>query len=186
VTLRDPPPSDQEVLDALAAYAAAKQRDVIARALDAARERLSMDAAFVSTITTEIQRVDQLTGDSSALGFTTGTVVPIRETYCSRMIDGQLPSLVPDTAAEPCLEGLPLTATIGAYVGVPVRLSDGRIHGTLCCASGEPRTGFGADELRFMEVLAGIVAVEIDRSEGSRAEAAERLLQRSPRDPSAA
>lgn len=182
---RDPEPSDQEVLDALAAYAAARERDVIERALEAARERLCMDAAYVSTITAEVQRVDQVAGDSSAMGFTRGTTLPLRETYCSRMLAGTLSNLVPDTAAEPGLAGLAVTARVGAYVGVAIRLGDGRLHGTLCAASAEPRPEFGPEELHFMEVLAGILAAEIDRTEGSRAGAAERLLHRSPATPSA-
>jgi GAF domain-containing protein len=173
---------DTEVLDALTAFAAAKQRDVIALALDAARDRLHMDAAYVSTITPEIQRVDQVAGDTSALGFTVGTTLPLEETYCSRMLTGELPQLVPDTAAEPCLANLAVTANIGAYVGIPIKLADGRLHGTLCCASGEPRNTFGPDELHFMEVLAGIVAGEIDRTEGNLAQATDRLRHH-PTDP---
>lgn len=183
---RDLKASDQEVLDALAAVAAAQERDVIARALDAARERLQMDAAYVSTITTEFQRVDQVAGNATPMGFDVGTTLPLRETYCRQMLDGSLPNLVPDTAAEPGIAGLDVTARVGAYVGVPILLADGRLHGTLCAASCEARDAFGPDELRFMEVLARIVAIEIDRSEGSRAKAADRLLHRPAAGPPAA
>jgi GAF domain-containing protein len=175
---RDPEASDQEVLEALAAYAAARERDVIDRALEAARERLRMDAAYLSTITPDIQRVDRVAGDSSAMGFAAGTTLPLPETYCNQMLAGTLPNLVPDTSAEPGIAGLQVTTRVGAYVGVPIRLADGRLHGTLCAASAEPRPQFGREELRFMEVLAGILAGEIDRAEGSRAEAADRLLRR--------
>jgi GAF domain-containing protein len=182
----DSPTDDAEILAALAAVAAARQRDVIVRALEAARERLHMDAAYVSTITPEVQRVDQVSGDTAALGFEAGTTLPLDETYCSRMLRGELPQLVPDTSAEPCVRDLAATANIGAYVGMPIKLADGRLHGTLCCASGEPRATFGPDELHFMEVLAGIVAGEIDRSVGSLAAATDRLSHRSPDQPSTA
>ncbi|MGI8801904.1 MAG: GAF domain-containing protein [Solirubrobacteraceae bacterium] len=176
----DPGSSDQEVLDALAAFAAAKERDVIARALDAARERLRMDTAYVSTVTPEIQRVDRVAGASAPLGFVAGTTAPFAQTYCSRMLTGEIPNLIPDSRADPALRDLPFTATIGSYAGVPIRLADGRVHGTLCCASGEATTTtLGPDELHFLEVLATIVAAEIDRTEGSRSEAADRLLHRS-------
>lgn len=173
--------TDQEVLDALAAFAAAKERDVIARALDAARDRLRMDTAYVSTVTSEIQRVDQVAGASAPLGFVAGTTAPIEETFCSRMLTGEIPNLIGDARANPVLRDLAFAATIGSYAGVPIRLADGRLHGTLCCASGEATTTtLGPDELHFLEVLATIVAAEIDRTEGSRVEAADRLLHRPP------
>ena len=178
MAIADPPPTDAEVLAALTAFAAAKERDVIARALDAARERLSMDAAFVSTITSEIQRVDEVVGDSKPLGFEKGTTLRLAETYCDKMLKGELASLVPDTSAEPILTSLAVTTNIGAYVGVPIKLADGRLHGTLCCASARPQAAFGEAELRFMQVLATIVAGEIDRTEGSLARAADRLAHR--------
>jgi GAF domain-containing protein len=81
---------------------------------------------------------------------------------------------VPDTRAEPVVRDLIATRTIGAYVGVPVTLADGRVHGTLCCASSQPRGGLGNEELRFMRVLAGIIASRVDQAEGDVA----RLLAR--------
>lgn len=174
----EPDPTGQELLDALAAFAAAKERDLIARALDAARQRLHMDAAYVSTITPDLQRVDAVTGDTSPFGIGEGTTAPLAETYCSRMLSGELPNLVPDTALEPSVQGLAATAVVGAYAGVPIRLADGRLHGTLCCVSGATQPGLGADELRFMQVLAGIIATELDHTEKSRAESAARLLDR--------
>ena len=52
---------------------------------------------------------------------------------------------------------MPVIRDIGSYIGVPVKLSDGRVHGSLCWASKGPRPDLGEPELRFMEVLAGIV-----------------------------
>jgi GAF domain-containing protein len=56
-----------------------------------------------------------------------------------------------------------------------VQLSDGRVHGSLCCASNEPRPGLGEPELRFMQVLAGIVAARIERAQGSMVRLAKRF-----------
>ena len=81
---------------------------------------------------------------------------------------------MPDTRAEPVVRDLIATRTIGAYVGVPVTLADGRVHGTLCCASSQPQDGLGDEELRFMRVLAGIIASRVDQAEGDVA----RLLAR--------
>jgi GAF domain-containing protein len=48
------------------------------------------------------------------------------------------------------------------------------LHGTLCCASSQPQDGLGDEELRFMQVLAGIIASRVDQAEGDVA----RLLAR--------
>lgn len=155
------PPEDREVLDRLAA---AHEADAIERALLAARERLGMDAAYVSHIDSRRQRVDELSGDSTGLGFQTGAEIPIEDSYCARMLRGELPNLVPDTSVEPVLAGLPPTERIGSYVGVPVVLSDGTVHGSLCCASTEPKVHLGDAEVAFLRVLAGMVAARVERA----------------------
>jgi GAF domain-containing protein len=134
-----------------------------------------MDAAYVSTITPQAQEIDEFVGDSTALGYGAGSVIPIEETYCSRMLSGQLANVVPDTRAEPAVRDLRATKRIGAYVGVSIKLADGTIHGTMCAASSTPRPGLGDEELRFMHVLARIVAEQIDRSRSEQARAAARL-----------
>ena len=155
------PARDRATLDQIAA---ARDEDTIQRALDAARKRLEMDAAYVSVLDSTRQLITGLAGDGEAVGLRPGGEVPIEKTYCARMLNGELPSVVPDTAAEPAVRDLELTKQIGAYVGMPVRLADGRLHGTLCCASSRPRHELGDAELAFMRVLAEMVAARIDRA----------------------
>lgn len=159
------PGRDRETLDQIAA---ARDEDTIERALDAARLRLGMDAAYVSVVDSKRQLITDLAGDGEALGFCAGTELPVEKTYCARMLNGELPNVVPDTSAEPAVRELEATANVGAYVGVPVRLADGSVHGTLCCASAAPRRELGDAELAFMRVLAGMVATRIDRTHGPR------------------
>ena len=51
---------------------------------------------------------------------------------------------------------------VGAYVGVPVRLGDGTVYGSLCCVSREPAPGLADRDARMLEVLARIVADQIE------------------------
>jgi GAF domain-containing protein len=151
---------DRKTLDLIVA---AEEKSTIDTALAAARERLSMDAAYVTTVTSEIQRIDRISGDPRALGVEPGTEIPIEKTYCHRMLAGKMPNVVPDTSREPAVSDLAATRLIGAYIGVPIELSDGRIHGTLCASSTVPREQLGEDEVRFMKVLARIVANRLQR-----------------------
>lgn len=155
-----------EYAEALRRIESAREQDVVEQALTAARDRLRMDAAYITTMDPRQQTIDAVVGDASALGITPGLVVPIEQTYCRHMLSGDMPNVVPDTRAEPAVRDLVATQTIGAYVGVPVTLADGRLHGTLCCASSHRKDGLGDEELRFMQVLAGIIATRADRAEG--------------------
>ncbi len=159
------PDRDRETLERIAT---AREADTIDRALTAARERLRMDAAYVTHVNSERQLIDEVSGDSSAMGFGSGTEVPTEDTYCSRMLSGALPNVVPDTSKEPAVRGLGATSLVGSYVGVAITLADGSVHGTLCAASSEPREQLGDEELAFMRVLAGMVANRIDRSHADR------------------
>ena len=64
----------------------------------------------------------------------------MEQTLCGLMIDGRLPNGVPDAKNDERVEDLDVTqeADIGSYVGVPLRVSDRRLYGTLCCLSHSP------------------------------------------------
>jgi len=57
----------------------------------------------------------------------------------------------------------PVAAGVGAYVGVPLRLSDGRLYGSFCCLSHEARPELGAAEHRVMSLLARLIGDELER-----------------------
>jgi GAF domain-containing protein len=111
-------------------------------------------------------------------------VLPLEQTFCMRMLAGEIPGIVPDTRAEPAISELDATREFHAYVGVPVKLSDGRVHGTLCCVSREPRAGLESEDLRFMQILAGIVATRVERARGDLARLTERFRRSASAEPS--
>ena len=158
----------------------ARESDVVEKALSAAREHLGMDAAYIATVDSRKQTIEVMVGKTNAEALVAGAVIPVEQTYCARMLTGEIPNIVPDVGAEPGLRNVTVIRDIGAYIGVPVKLSDGRVHGSLCCASNGPRPDLGEPELRFMEVLAGIVAARLDRAHGSMVRLARRFAQSDP------
>jgi GAF domain-containing protein len=164
-----------EYVDLLEKLEAAQELDVVEQALAAARGHLGMDAAYITTIDSRHQTIHGILGDPDVAERYQDSVFPIEQTYCIRMLNGDIPNVVPDTRAQPALRDLAVSQEIGAYVGVPVTLSDGRVHGSLCCVSREPMEGIGADELRFMQILAGIVATRLERARGDLARLTERF-----------
>jgi EAL domain-containing protein (putative c-di-GMP-specific phosphodiesterase class I) len=137
----------------------------IDRMLSLARAALDMDVAFVSAFADGEAIVEAADGDAESFGVRLGTQVPLVETYCQRMLKGRLPSVIRDAMHDPRTADLPITrdAEIGAYVGVPVRLWDGSLYGTLCCLSHDPEPTLNARDIRFMRVVAEIVAEQLDR-----------------------
>lgn len=170
-----PVPALSDYDELLEKLESAQEAEVVELALVAARERLGMDASYITTIDSRIQTIHALLSDPDTVNRYQGAVFPVEQTYCMRMLGGEIPSAVPDTRAEPAISELPVTSEFHAYLGVPVKLSDGSVHGTLCCVSRETRPGLGPDEVRFMQVLADIVGARVDRVHGDIARLTERF-----------
>jgi GAF domain-containing protein len=155
--------------EAIERIEAARENDVIEQALVAARERLGMNAAYVTTIDPRVQMLEAIVGDPDIVNTYSGVVMPLEETFCQLMLNGEIPNVVRDTRVEPAMRHLAATREFGAYVGVPVRLADGRVHGTVCCVSRDAKLDLGPEELRFMQVLAGIIAARLEQVQGDMA-----------------
>lgn len=139
-------------------------QQTLPRMLKAIRSHLNMDVAFVAEFVDGrrvFRRVDLRPG--------LGTQVQLPEvggghlleaTYCKRIVDGILPELIPDTALEAEICDLAATRQlhIGAYMGVPLRLNDGHVYGTLCCYSFEPDRSLNDRDLGLLRVIAEAVS----------------------------
>jgi serine phosphatase RsbU (regulator of sigma subunit) len=55
-----------------------------------------------------------------------------------------------------------LDLDIGSYIGVPIQLANGDVYGTLCAIDPATRT-FTADELALLQILARLLAFQIER-----------------------
>jgi EAL domain-containing protein (putative c-di-GMP-specific phosphodiesterase class I) len=145
--------------------------------LEAAREYLDMDVAFVAEFAGTEQVFRHVAGDAALFRLSSSLRVPLGWMYCKAMADGQLPEALPDTAGNPLAAAMPITveAQIGSYVGVPVSLPDGRIWGSMACISRRPDHSVGKRDVRFMRMLARIYAEQLDREERK---AADRRMKR--------
>lgn len=154
-------------LERLADLASGRAPDSVERTLALAREALGMDVAFVSKFEEDRMEFRALEGDAESFGWQEGGGVPLEGTFCKRVVDGRLPNVVPDAGSDGRVSGLEVTreADIGSYVGVPLRFSDGRVYGTLCCLSHSAEPRLQERDARFVEVLARLVADQIEREE---------------------
>lgn len=137
--------------------------DAVDNVLKAIREHLRMDVSFVS----EFRERDRIFRHVSARGRTPiqpGDSCPLEQGYCQRVVDGRLPQLIPDTQRVPAARALPETQAIpiGAHVSVPVRLSDGRIFGTLCCFAFAADESLAERDLDMMRAFASLLGKQLD------------------------
>lgn len=143
----------------------------IQRILTLAREQMDMEVAYVAELTETSQTFRAFDGDVASFGAKQGATLPTDATYCHRMLEGKVPNAIPDTAAEPGVADLHITAQagIGAYVGVPLELADGRLYGTLCVLSHDPRPDLSERDVELMRFLAGLISdqIEHDHQESS-------------------
>ena len=154
-------------LEGLADLASRRTPDSVERTMAMAREALGMDVAFVSEFAEDRMEFRALEGDAESFGWREGGGVPLEGTFCKRVVEGSLPGVVPDARSDGRVSGLEVTreAGIGSYVGVPLRFSDGRVYGTLCCLSHEPDARLQERDAKFVGVLARLVADQIERED---------------------
>ncbi len=131
-------------------------QEVVESVLASAKEALDMDIAIVTEFVDDRLVFRTVSGDAASFGFEEGGSIPLQVSYCKRVMEGSLPNAIPDTAKDERVCDLEMTraADIGAYVGFPLVLSDGRPYGTLCCLSHSPDPWLAERDLELMAKLA--------------------------------
>jgi putative nucleotidyltransferase with HDIG domain len=139
----------------------------VERVLVAAREMLGMDVAFVAEFADERMVFRAFGGDAESFGWEEGASVPLEDTYCRRLVEGCLPSAVPDARGDKRVKDLDMTreAGIDAYVGVPLQFSDGRLYGTLAALSHSPEPSLNERDTQVMRALGHLVVEQLEHEE---------------------
>ena len=148
-------------LEAAAALAEAETGQSELRVLAAAREHLGMDVSYCSHLTADEEIIQSVDGDGRSFGLQPGSTIPIDDAFGQRVVDGCLPNLIPDAQHDERVADL--VPTLGSYVGVPVSFSDGRLYGTLCCASHPAAPWLRDRDVAFLRVLGRMLAHELER-----------------------
>ena len=159
-----PPGVDPAAATAEVAAGAESSARAIERILATAREQLSLDVSFLSEWVDGKQVFRGLEGDAESFGLHQDEGLPLADSYCIRVVSGELPAVIPDASQNLVAAGLAVTAAagIGAYVGVPVTFTDGRMYGMLCCLSHAPDPSLRARDTKFLHVLARLLAEQLE------------------------
>ncbi len=152
-------------LTKLSEIASERTPETIGRVLEAAKQELGMEVAFVSEFTRQRMIFRKLVGEAESFGWQEEASVPLDDTFCQLLLEGRLPNVIPDAKADGRVKILEVTgkADIGSYVGAPIRFSDGHLYGTLCVLSHSPNPSLMVRDAQFLKVLACLVAEQIER-----------------------
>ena len=142
----------------------ATSRLTIQRTLVALRSLLGMEVAFVSRVAEGRRSFEFLDADGSFTPVVVGQSDPLESTYCGRVLDGRIPSLIPDARREPGVVDLPATTElpVGAHLSVPIRRQGGEPMGTLCCFSRRPDPELRERDVDLLTVFAELIAGHLD------------------------
>ena len=135
-----------------------KSAAAVRRLLRSIGDQLGMDVAYIAELSDE-QVFHFLEGDGASFGFSVAGAVPAEKTFCRRMVDGEIPSLICDAVNDPLVKDMRATAKagIGAYLGVPIVLPDGSTYGTLCVMSHSARPDLDERRVESLRLYAGLV-----------------------------
>jgi diguanylate cyclase (GGDEF)-like protein len=121
-----------------------------------------------------------LFADDAGYGVHAGQVLRWSDSMCSRMVMDKGPNIAPDVNAVPVYANAPIKRKmdIGAYVGIPLRRTDGSLFGTLCGIDPSPQPGAIREDLEMAtlmaDLLSGLLNAELNAADaGRRAERAE-------------
>jgi EAL domain-containing protein (putative c-di-GMP-specific phosphodiesterase class I) len=151
----------------------------VAELLRTAKRSLGLPVAFLSRLDGTTQHLEVVESDVPLLFREKVTQVQ-RTSLCQKVLDGDLPAVMPDVTAEPAAKGLPATRLphIRSYLTVPVHLSDGSLYGTFCAAGLSRRPDLLARDRTLLDVLARAAALVVEpelRAEQERDAVLERL-----------
>jgi HD-GYP domain-containing protein (c-di-GMP phosphodiesterase class II) len=127
-----------------------------------------MEISYTARMTDTHQVLEAVDGDRATFGnVDAGAALPHDLTYCSRVLSGRLPNIIPDVRADDRTASMPITEMldIGSFASVPLRFSDGRLYGTMCAASHRARPDLGYRDVQFLHVLARLIADQLERVE---------------------
>ena len=139
-------------------------RDSVERLLALARMHFGMEVAIVSEFIREEQVHRHLEGDPEAFGLQIGAGARLSDTYGWRVANGHLPPVIPDARADVRARNLEVTwqADIGSSIGAPIRFSDGRLYGSVCCLSHSANPSLRDRDAEFMTMLAALIGRELE------------------------
>ena len=133
--------------------------DACTRLLHLLRTLIGMKVAWISEfvgVEQVFRMVDTAPGER---GPDVGATTPLSDAYCSRVLAGAMPAVIPNVRDDPTAVWLDLTFAmqIGSYLGVPLHGPDGAPTGMLCAISDTPTPDLDEQDLATARLVAQVI-----------------------------
>lgn len=104
------------------------------------RQMLEMDVAMVTEIDAGQEVARYVAGEWPGVGPLVGGALPLEETFCKRMLEGEIENFIADVQHDERVRSLQFAKAlgVGAWIGVPLPATLGRLY-ILCCLAREAR-----------------------------------------------
>ena len=161
---------DNKILKELLLAIAKKDRDSVSEGLQqilsVIRTHLDMDIAFISEFSHGERVFKYIDSKDNASTIKVGDSDPLDESYCYKIVKGELPEHIVDTSHNPITKGLSVTEalSIAHYIGIPIRISDGSVYGTFCCFNYKTDESIGERDLAMLRIFAEFAGKQIDNN----------------------
>ncbi len=134
--------------------------------LAVARTQLGMQVAWVSEFVGSDQVLRFVDSEPGVDAPKEGDRLPLNGSFCTRVLNGRFPALIPDAMAVPEAALLDVTALlhIGSYIGVPLVGPQGVAVGMLCAIHDSASPGMSARDLAAVQLLAELLRELQDRA----------------------
>lgn len=144
--------------------------------LNTVRQHFGMNVAFISRFENGRRIFEQVSSDGPSQ-VQVGNGDLLEETYCQRVVMGDLPGVIPNTADFEVARNLPITRTlnIGAYLSAPIQLPDGQVYGTFCCFSHQPENNLNQRDLQVLRAFAEVAGQHIEKHHRQTQERLEKI-----------
>jgi EAL domain-containing protein (putative c-di-GMP-specific phosphodiesterase class I) len=139
-------------------------RKGLVRVVELAQRQLRLDVTYIVELTDAAPVYRAVAGDAAAFRVVADCDTPAHSAFCGRLIARQLPSIVADAVADNRLADLAQAhaSPIGAFIGVPLRLSDWSPFGVLCGLSRTPRPDLSERDEELMSLLGEVILEDLD------------------------
>jgi EAL domain-containing protein (putative c-di-GMP-specific phosphodiesterase class I) len=123
-----------------------------------------MEVAFIGRVHEGVRTFEFVDSDSWFRPIQVRESDALEETYCGRVLSGEIPSLIPDATREPAVADLAATweMPIGAHLSVPIETPGGRTFGTLCCFSRRANAGLSRRDVDVASLFAEVISAHLE------------------------
>lgn len=137
--------------------------DIVQRTLHTVRRHLGMEIAYLSEFVGNKSVVRAIDPAVQGELLSVDEDRALHDVYCQKILDGELPEVIPDVRAEPAAAAIRMTdlVPVGSHAGVPIRNPDGSIYGMFCCLSRVPNPSLTERDHAALSAFAELTADQL-------------------------